>query len=67
MVFVTHSIEEAIQLSSKICVITPRPGLIDRVIDIDLPWPRNLEVKKGPVFASYLGEIQEIFHGYGVL
>jgi NitT/TauT family transport system ATP-binding protein len=67
VVFVTHSIEEAIQLSSKICVITPRPGLIDRVIDIDLPWPRNLEVKKGPVFASYLGEIQEIFHGYGVL
>jgi NitT/TauT family transport system ATP-binding protein len=37
------------------------------VIDIDLPWPRNLEVKKSPAFASYLGEIQEIFHGYGVL
>jgi len=67
VVFVTHSIEEAIQLSSKICVITPRPGRIDRVIDIDLPWPRNLEVKKSPAFASYLGEIQEIFHGYGVL
>jgi NitT/TauT family transport system ATP-binding protein len=67
VVFVTHSIEEAIQLSNKICVITPRPGRIDRVIDIDLPWPRNLEVKKGPAFASYLGEIQEIFHGYGVL
>ena len=66
VVFVTHSIEEAIQLSSKICVITPRPGLIDRVIDIDLPWPRNLEVKKSPTFASYLGMIQEIFHGYGV-
>lgn len=66
VVFVTHSIEEAIQLSSKICVITPRPGRIDQVIDIDLPWPRNLEVKKGPAFASYLGTIQEIFHGYGV-
>jgi len=66
VVFVTHSIEEAIQLSSKICVITPRPGRIDRVIDIDLPWPRNLEVKKSPAFAAYLGVIQEIFHGYGV-
>ena len=41
-------------------------GRIDQVIDIDLPWPRNLEVKKSPAFASYLGTIQEIFHGYGV-
>ena len=39
---------------------------IDRVIAIDLPWPRNLEVKKSPAFASYLAMIQEIFHGYGV-
>ena len=67
MVFVTHSIEEAVQLSSKICVITPRPGRIDRVLNIDLPWPRDLEVKKSAAFAAYLGEIQEIFHGYGVI
>ena len=67
VVFVTHTIEEAMQLSSQICVITPRPGRIDRVIDIDLPWPRDLEVKKSRGFAAYVGEIQEIFHGYGVL
>ncbi len=46
VVFVTHSIEEAVQLSTKVCVITPRPGRIDRVIDVDLPCPRDLEVKK---------------------
>jgi NitT/TauT family transport system ATP-binding protein len=67
VVFVTHSIEEAIQLSTKVCVITPRPGRIDRVFDIDLPFPRDLEVKKSRRFADYLGEIQEIFHGYGVI
>ncbi len=65
--FVTHSIEEAVQLSSKVCVITPRPGRIDRIIDIDLPYPRDLDVKSSPEFVAYVREIQSIFHGYGVL
>lgn len=67
VIFVTHSIEEAVQLSSKVCVITPRPGRIDRIIDIDLPYPRDLDVKSSPEFVAYVREIQEIFHGYGVL
>jgi NitT/TauT family transport system ATP-binding protein len=67
VVFVTHSIEEAVQLSSRICVITPRPGRIERVIDVDLPYPRTLEVKKSREFVTLVGDIQEIFHGYGVL
>ena len=66
-VLVTHSIEEAVQLSSEICIITPRPGRIDRILQVELPWPRDLEVKKSAAFAGYLGEIQEIFHGYGVI
>jgi NitT/TauT family transport system ATP-binding protein len=67
VVFVTHSIEEAVQLSSRVCVITPRPGRIERVIDIDLPYPRDLDVKQTPEFMRHVREIQEIFHGYGVL
>ncbi len=67
VLFVTHSIEEAIQLSSRICLITPRPGRIERIVDIDLPWPRDLEVKKSTAFTAYLAEIQEVFHGYGVI
>lgn len=67
VVFVTHSIEEAIQLSTRICVITPRPGRIDHVIDVDLPWPRGLEVRRSESFVAHLSGIQEIFHGYGVL
>jgi NitT/TauT family transport system ATP-binding protein len=67
VVFVTHSIEEAVQLSTKVCTVTPRPGRIDRVIDIDLPWPRDLAVKKSQAFMRYIAEIQEVFHGYGVI
>ena len=67
VVFVTHSIEEAVQLSSRVCVVTPRPGRIDRVIDIDLPYPRDLDVKGSPEFVAYVKEIQAIFHGYGVI
>jgi NitT/TauT family transport system ATP-binding protein len=67
VIFVTHSIEEAVQLSTKVCVVSPRPGRIEKVIDIDLPWPRDLAVKRSPAFAAYAREIEEIFHGYGVL
>jgi NitT/TauT family transport system ATP-binding protein len=67
VLFVTHSIEEAIQLSSKVAVITPRPGRIERVIDIDLPYPRDYQVKRSPEFAAYVQETQEIFRGYGVI
>lgn len=67
VIFVTHSIEEAVQLSSQVAVITPRPGRIDRLIDINLPFPRDLGVKNSPEFISHVREIQEIFRGYGVI
>jgi NitT/TauT family transport system ATP-binding protein len=67
VVLVTHSIDEAVQLSSRVCIITPRPGRIDKVIDIDLPRPRDLEVKKSAAFIEHVATIHDIFHGYGVL
>lgn len=67
VVFVTHSIEEAVQLSSRVAVITPRPGRIDRLIEIDLPFPRDFEVKNSTAFANHERSIQEIFRGYGVI
>jgi NitT/TauT family transport system ATP-binding protein len=67
VVFVTHSIEEAVQLSSKVAVITPRPGRIETVIAVDLPFPRDIAVKASPAFVGAVRQIQEIFHGYGVL
>jgi NitT/TauT family transport system ATP-binding protein len=67
VVFVTHSIEEAVQLSNRVCIITPRPGRIDRVIEIDLPFPRDLAVKRSDAFMEHVRDIQEIFHGFGIL
>ena len=52
----------------RVCVITPRPGRIDTVIDIDLPWPRDLDVKTRPGLRRLCRpRSTEIFHGYGVL
>lgn len=65
VVLVTHSIEEAVQLSSKVCIITPRPGRLDGVVEIDLPWPRDLSVKRSAAFAGYVGQITDVFHRYG--
>ena len=67
VLLVTHSIEEAVQLSNRVVVITPRPGRIENIFEIDLPWPRDLSVKNSPRFLSYVMEIQLIFRGYGVI
>jgi NitT/TauT family transport system ATP-binding protein len=67
LVFVTHDIAEAIQLSDRVVLITPRPGMVDRTIDIDLPRPRDFSVVGSPEFARRESEIKEIFMGYGVV
>lgn len=41
IMFVTHSIPEAVYLSTRIAVMGPRPGRITQVVDVDLPWPRD--------------------------
>jgi len=67
LVFVTHDIAEAVQLSDRVVLITPRPGMVDRAIDIALPRPRNFAVLNSPEFARYEAEIKEVFMGYGVV
>ena len=48
VLFITHSVPEAVFLSDRVIVMTPRPGRIDRVIDIDLPRPRTLAMRETP-------------------
>ena len=52
MVFVTHSIEEAVLLGDRVLVLRGRPSHIDEVIKIDLPRPRNRETLRSPRFAD---------------
>ena len=67
VLFITHSISEAVFLSDRVVVMTPRPGKIDKVIDIDLPRPRRLSLRETPEFAAYSREILEVFLERGVL
>ncbi len=50
VLFVTHSIAEAVYLSDRVAVFTPRPGRIHALIDIPLPRPRLLAVRRDPAF-----------------
>ncbi len=67
VLFITHSIPEAIFLSDRVVVMTPRPGEINRIIDIDLPRPRTLAIRESEKFAEYSQEIFNVFLESGVL
>jgi NitT/TauT family transport system ATP-binding protein len=51
--FVTHDIKEAIYLADRVVVFTARPARVKQVLDIDLPRPRPLRVKREPRFVEY--------------
>jgi NitT/TauT family transport system ATP-binding protein len=67
VLFITHSIAEAVFLSDRVIVMTPRPGCIDRIIDIELPRPRTLAMRDTPQFAAYSRQILDLFLARGVL
>ena len=60
ILFVTHSIPEAILLADKVVVMTPRPGRVARTITIDLPRPRTVELEFDAKFKAYSDEIREL-------
>jgi NitT/TauT family transport system ATP-binding protein len=67
VIFITHSITEAVFLSDRVLVMTPRPGCIDAMIEIDLPRPRRLGVREDARFIAYTHEIHGRFLARGVL
>ena len=67
VLFITHSIAEAVFLSDRVVVLTPRPGRVERVIDIALKRPRTLAMRDGTEFAGYSRQILELFLARGVL
>jgi NitT/TauT family transport system ATP-binding protein len=59
VVFVTHSIPEAVFLSSRVVVMSARPGRITKVIDVDLPRPRNEDTRETPRYFELVTEVRE--------
>jgi NitT/TauT family transport system ATP-binding protein len=67
VVFVTHSIPEAVFLSTRIVVMSPRPGRIHEIIDCDLGPDRPLEIRETPEFLAIAHQVREGLragHGY---
>ena len=62
VVFVTHSIAEAVFLSTRVIVMSARPGRISKVIPIDLPQPRGVETREEPRFFELATEVREALH-----
>lgn len=62
MLFVTHDIDEAIYMSDRIVIMTPRPGRIERIIDVTLERPRQ---RSSPEFLQLRGDILELLHFSG--
>ena len=66
VLLITHSIPEAILLSDKVVVMSPRPGKIEEILEIDLPRPRRLD-RLPSQFNDYATHIRKIFQAQGVL
>ena len=67
VVFITHSIDEAVLLADRVVVMSPRPGRIEQVIEIRMPRPRGLEARRHPAFVDAAERITQIFLARGVL
>jgi NitT/TauT family transport system ATP-binding protein len=67
ILLVTHSIPEAVYLADRVVVMTPRPGRIVDVIDVDLPRPRTLDMHNTPEFGRFVTRIRRHFNSGGSL
>jgi NitT/TauT family transport system ATP-binding protein len=63
MLFVTHSIPEAVFLSSRVVVMSPRPGRINEIIEIDLPQPRDDATRESDRYYELVTRVRESLRG----
>jgi NitT/TauT family transport system ATP-binding protein len=65
VIFVTHSISEAVYLSTRVVVMSARPGRVTSVVPIDLPQPRTFETREDPRFFELVTQVREALHAGG--
>jgi NitT/TauT family transport system ATP-binding protein len=65
VIFVTHSISEAVFLSTRVVVMSARPGRIVGVVYVDLPQPRTIETREDPFFADLIREVRRLLREGG--
>jgi NitT/TauT family transport system ATP-binding protein len=65
VIFVTHSIAEAVYLSTRVVVMSPRPGRLTSIVPIDLPQPRTFETREEPRFFELVTQVREALHASG--
>ncbi len=61
VVFITHSIPEAVLLGDRVVVMSPRPGRISRILDVDIARPRSLKTMARPEFGALCDEVRSLF------
>ena len=67
VLFITHSIPEAVLLSDRVIVMTTRPSRVAEIIDVDLPRPRTLQMTSDARFVRHAAHIRDLFTATGDL
>lgn len=63
VLFVTHSVSEAVFLSSRVVILAPHPGRVAHEISVDLPWPRTAETRESSEFENQVTQTSRLLRG----